>query len=69
MKGEIGLKVKKISILNPCFSEAVGETYHELRIDEENGNFLYIVGDNNMADLLQSALHEYYKNKKKRGIK
>lgn len=67
MKGELGIKIRNISILNSSYSNLNHETTYDLRIDGEDGEFLYITGDNNIVKLLREALKEFYKNKKKEG--
>lgn len=64
MRGELELKVKKITISKLYYREEKGEPYHDLILEEKDGQRLYIVGDNNISKLLQEALREYYKNKK-----
>lgn len=65
MKGEFGLKIKKIVISKP-YIHGDQKVSHDLQLVDENNEFLWICGENDMPKLLQEALKEYYKNKKKK---
>lgn len=65
MRGEIGIKLKKIVISKPYRIVEGGKQYFDLQLIDEDNEFLWICGDNNIPKLLQEALNEYYKNKKK----
>jgi len=58
MKGELGIKVKKVEI------SGYGNK-QELKIIDENNDFLFIVGNNNWDKILQDAIDR----KKKETIK
>jgi len=58
MKGELGIKVKKVEI------SGYGNK-QELKIYDDNNDFLFIVGDNNWDKILQNAIDK----KKKETIK
>lgn len=64
MRGEFGIKIKKITISKPHHRDN-GEPYCELELVDEKNNFIWICGDNDIPKLMREALKEYYKNKKK----
>lgn len=64
MHGEFGIKIKKIAISKPHYNDN-NEPYFELQLVNENNEFLWICGDNDIPKLMREALKDYYKNKKK----
>jgi len=65
MKGELGCKLKEINIKGPYPNRAAGPAnFFDLQLIDENGEFMFICGDNDIPKLLQDALKEYYKNKR-----
>ena len=50
MKGEIGIKVSHIEF------DVESNGNRDFKIVDENGEFLYIVGDNNWDDLFENAI-------------
>lgn len=64
MRGEIGTKLKRIAISKPYYRDGKGPCF-DLQLVDENNEFLWICGDNDIPKLMREALKEYYKNKKK----
>lgn len=69
MRGEIGAKLKKVIISHPYQRDEDNKTSFDLQLVDENNEFLWICGDNDIPKLLQDALKTYYKNKKRKVIK
>lgn len=66
MKGELGAKLKKIIISKPYYAGDEGcEPSFDMQLVDENNEFLWICGGNDIPKLMREALKEYYKNKKK----
>jgi hypothetical protein len=63
MRGELGIKIQRIVIDKPSLN-ANGLPINDIKLEGENGEFLYIIGDNDIPGLLREALKEYYMNKK-----
>ena len=57
MRGELGIKIKRI-VIQPPYRD--GKDY-DLTIEDEKGDFLRICGDNNIPRLFEDALIRFNK--------
>jgi hypothetical protein len=60
MCGELGMKIKKIEIIGESSINGNPIAY-EMKLVDQNGEFLYIVGNNNLPQLLNEALNDLNK--------
>lgn len=58
MQGELGIKVKELVI----YGYGKKSNSNELRIIGEDGNTLYIVGDNDWIELFKNAKKQNFSN-------